>query len=104
MARLDDPSAELGRLRVLVGPSEIAYEALVADRDAAIEAAKAATLEVGELRGQLTEMSVQLSRARQDQDLLLRNLEMNGVERMLDLGKRRWTSSVAPRLKRLGDR
>lgn len=104
MARLDDPNEELGRLRTLVGPSETAYAAVAADRDEAIAAAKSAALEAGELRGQLAEMSVQLSRARQDQDVLLRNLEMNGVERLLDLSKRRWTSSVAPRLKRLGDR
>lgn len=104
VSRPDHPSVELARLRVLVGPSEASYEALIADRDRARDLAKSAAMEVGELRGQLTEMSVQLSRARQDQDLLLRTVEMNGVERMLDLGKRRWTSSVSPRLKRLNER
>lgn len=66
--------------------------------------AKQAAFESGELRGQLTEMSVQLSRARQDQDLLQQRVEMNGLERMLDRGKRRWAASGAPRLKKITGR
>ena len=104
MAERDDSSGELARLRSLVGPSETSYHALLADRDESQRVAKAAVLEAGELRGQLTEMSVQLSRARQDQDLLLQRVEMNGLERMVDRGKRRWSGSVVPRAKRLGGR
>ena len=93
-------ASELDRLRRLVGPSETSYAALRQDRDEAERVAKAAVLEAGELRGHIVEMSAQLSRARQDQDLLQRRIEMTGWERMLDRVHRRWTMSVVPRLKR----
>lgn len=99
---MSDVSAdsELERLRELVGPSETSYVALRADRDAAQEAARSAELEAGRLRGHIVELSTQLSRARQDQDLLQRQIEMTGVERLVDRVQRRWTASVVPRLKR----
>ena len=87
-----------------MGPSEAAYATLIADVKRAEAVAKQSVLEAGELRGQLTEMSVQLSRARQDQDLLQQRVEMNGVERIIDRGKRRWAGSAAPRLKKIIDR
>lgn len=92
--------SELERLRKLVGPSETSYEQLRADRDEAQQVAREATLELGALRGRIVEISTQLSRARQDQDLLQRRVEMTGYERMLDRAHRRWTTSIAPRLKR----
>lgn len=92
---------EVERLRQLVGPSETAYVALRRDRDEAQRVAKAAVHDAGELRGQLAEMSVQLSRARQEQDLALRRLDMTTAERWADRVGRRWTGSVAPRLRRL---
>jgi hypothetical protein len=99
----NDLSAELARLRILVGPSEVAYATLLADVERAHSVAKQAALDAGELRGKITEMSVQLSRARQDQDLLQRRVEMNGLEQVMDRGKRRWASSVVPRLKKITD-
>ena len=92
--------SELERLRDLVGPSETSYAELRADRDAAQDAAREAELEAGRLRGHIAELSTQLSRARQDQDLLQRQIEMTGVERLIDRVQRRWTTSVVPRLKR----
>lgn len=92
--------SELERLRKLVGPSETSYEQLRTDRDEAQRVAREATMEAGELRGRIVEISTQLSRARQDQDLLQRRVEMTGYERMLDRVHRRWTASIAPRLKR----
>ncbi len=91
---------ELERLQALVGPSEVAYQALRADRDAALAVAKHATAEVGVLRGTIEEMSVQLSRARQDQDLLLRRAAMTPARRVVDRFVRRWSTSVVPRLER----
>lgn len=93
--------AEIERLRAMVGPSEVAYEALRADRDAAQLVAKQATAEAGALRGTIEEMSVQLSRARQDQDLLLRRAAMTPARRAADRLVRRWTTSVVPRAERL---
>jgi len=92
--------SELERLRALVGPSETSYEQLRADRDEAQHVARDATLECGELRGHIVEISTQLSRARQDQDLLMSRVEMSGFERVLDRAKRRWETSIAPRVKR----
>lgn len=97
----DLPIDEMERLRALVGPSEVAYEALRADRDAAQLEAKQATAEAGALRGTIEEMSVQLSRARQDQDLLLRRAAMTPARRAADRFVRRWTTSVVPRADRL---
>ena len=95
---------ELERLRALVGPSEVAYESLRADRDAAQQIAKAAMAETGGLRGRLTEMSVQLSRARQDQEILLRRADMAPWRRVVDRCHRRWSTSVVPRASRVADR
>ena len=92
--------SELERLRRLVGPSETSYEQLLVDRDEARCVARDALSEVGELRGHIVELNTQVSRARQDQDLLQRRIEMTGWERALDRVQRRWTSSVVPRLKR----
>ncbi|HEY5663129.1 MAG TPA: hypothetical protein VIS05_03745 [Ilumatobacter sp.] len=94
-------AGELERLRALVGPSEVAYEALRADRDAAVEVARSALAEAGELRGQITEMSVQLSRARQDQDLLQRRAQMSVGRLVGDRVAHRWRTSVVPRAQRL---
>ncbi len=99
MGMVSDES-ELERLRSLVGPSETAYEQLLADRDEAQRVAREARAETGELRGRILELNTQVSRARQDQDLLQRRVEMSGWERLLDRAHRRWTSSIVPRLKR----
>ena len=93
-------ASELERLRELVGPSETSYAELRTDRDAARAVARDAEAEAGRLRGQIVEMSAQLSRARQDQDLLQRQIEMTGLERLADRVQRRWVTSVLPRLKR----
>lgn len=95
------PPDELERLRALVGPSEVGYRALRADRDAALLLARTASAEVGVLRGTIEEMSVQLSRARQDQDLLLRRAAMTPVHRATDRFVHRWKTSVVPRAERL---
>jgi len=97
----DGSGDELDRLRALVGPSEVAYESLLNDRAAAEALAKQALSETGELRGRLEEMSVQLSRARQDQDVLLRRADMTPWRRVADRLQRRWTTSVAPRVSTL---
>ena len=99
MSAVSDES-ELERLRSLVGPSEISYAELLADRDEAQRVARDAGIEVGELRGHILELNTQVSRARQDQDLLQRRIEMSGWERLLDRAQQRWTMSVVPRLKR----
>ena len=93
-------ASELERLRALVGPSERSYAALEADRDAAEQVAREAETEAGRLRGHIVELSAQLSRARQDQDLLQRQIHMTGWERLVDRVQRRWRSSVVPRVKR----
>ena len=104
----DDTATELARLRALVGPSEVSYEALRADRDAAQLLAKEALAETGELRGTIEEMRVQLARARQDQDVLLRRAEMTPygrtVDRITGTVAHRWKTSVVPRATRLLDR
>jgi uncharacterized coiled-coil DUF342 family protein len=99
MGEVSDAS-ELERLRSLVGPSETAFAELRADRDEAQRVARDALAEVGELRGHILELNTQVSRARQDQDLLLRRIEMTGWERLLDRVRHRWRMSVVPRLKR----
>ncbi len=92
--------SELERLRNLVGPSETAYAELLADRDEAQQVARDASAAAGELRGHIVELKTQVSRARQDQDILQRRIEMTGTERILDRAQQRWTLSVVPRLKR----
>lgn len=99
MSAVSDES-ELERLRDLVGPSETSYAQLRADRDEAERVARDALAVTGELRGHIVELNAQVSRARQDQDLLQRRIEMTGWERMLDRVHRRWKMSVVPRLKR----
>jgi hypothetical protein len=94
-------SAEADRLRALVGPSETGYAALQRDRDEAQALARSAVMEAGELRGRIAELSVQLARARQDQDLLLRRIEMTTAERLIDRTRRRLQISVVPRVRRL---
>ena len=96
-----DAAAELERLRRLVGPSEVAYEQLRRDVEEAARVAREAVEEAGRLRGLLTETNVQLSRARQDQDVLLRRAEMGPVRRVADRVVARWDRSVVPRLRRL---
>lgn len=97
----DAPGAELERFRALVGPSEIAYSDLLRDRDESQRIARDALAELGELRGQIEEMSVQLSRARQDQDVLLQRAAMTGFGQIADRAKHRWRTSVTPRLSKL---
>jgi hypothetical protein len=99
MSDVSDES-ELERLQRLVGPSETSYTELLADRDEAQRVARDALAETGELRGHIVELNTQVSRARQDQDLLQRHIEMTGTERLLDRAQQRWTMSVVPRLKR----
>ena len=99
MSAVSDES-ELERLRNLVGPSETAYGELLADRDEAQRVARDASAAVGELRGRIVELNTQVSRARQDQDILQRRIKMTGTERILDRAHQRWTVSVMPRLKR----
>lgn len=101
---MDSEPDEIERLRRLVGPSERSYESLRADRDAAQRVARDARAEVGELRGRIEEMRVQLARARQDQDVLLQQAAMRPVARTLDRLRRRVTTSVVPRLTRLDPR
>lgn len=97
---------ELERLRSLVGPSEASYRRLNADLDAAVEQTRSAELAAGELRGRLEEMSVQLARARQDQDTLQRRREMGAGARTVDLGREWWREVARPAggrvLRRLG--
>jgi hypothetical protein len=69
-------AVELARLRALVGPDERSYARLRADRDGAVDAAREAEAAVGELRGTIAEMRVQLARARQDQDTYQRGLTL----------------------------
>jgi hypothetical protein len=92
---------ELERLRRLLGPSERAYEELRRDVEEARRVAKEALAETGRLRGQLTETNVQLARARQDQDVLLRRAEKGPLGRVVDRVSERWRRSVVPRLRRL---
>lgn len=104
MSDMPDASSEIERLRELIGPSERSYAALLRDRDEAIEVARRAEVEAGRLRGDITEMSVQLSRARQDQEVLLVQSEMTTVRRLIDRVRRRWARSVTSRLRRLAGR
>jgi hypothetical protein len=94
----DEVHAELDRLRDLVGPSERSYADLQADVAAAQLVAKEALAETGRLRGRIEEMSVQLSRARQDQDLLQQRVGMTPLGRASDRVARRWRTSVVPRV------
>ncbi len=93
--------AELRRLRELVGPSEIDYATLLADVEAATAAAKRSELEAGRLRAHIEQLSTDLWRARQDQDLIVRRREMSLPAYVRYRVARRWRISAAPRLRRL---
>lgn len=95
MGEVDD---ELERLRDLVGPSEKSYAALREDRDQAVQAAKDALAEAGELRGHIVDLSVQLSRARQEQEYDQVSAAMSPTERVVYRARRRWATSATPRL------
>ena len=99
-----DERAELERLRTLVGPSELDYATLRADVDAASSQAKAAELEAGKLRAHVEQLSTDLWRARQDQDLIVRRREMTLPAYLRYRVVRRWRISAAPRLRRLWER
>lgn len=60
--------AEIDRLRELVGPSEQSYVDLRHELLAVRDAARGAQATAGSLRGQIAELEVALSRARQDQE------------------------------------
>jgi len=97
-------SDEVERLRRLVGPSERGFADLQADVTAAEKHARQADAAAGELRGRLAEMSVDLSRARQEQDIAMRRVDMSPSERWADRANRRWSASVRPRVQRLARR
>lgn len=63
-----DLRREIDRLRALVGPSEQRYEELRAELQSAADTVKGAEAAAGVLRGRITELEVDLVRARQDQD------------------------------------
>lgn len=95
---------EIERLRTLVGPSEAGYLQLRDDLAAAEDAARSAELAAGELRGRLEEMSVQLARARQDQDTMARRREMGAGAHFADLGREYWREVIRPLLARVARR
>ncbi len=64
---VDSRADEIERLQALVGPSEASYRELQAELGNAREAVRAAEAENGRLRGELTELRIDLHRARQDQ-------------------------------------
>lgn len=100
MPAVDDTEAsdELERLRELVGPSETSYAELREDRDHAVLAAKRASAEAGELRGHIVDLSVQLSRARQDQEYQQVSAAMSPPARLVYRVRRRIATSVTPRV------
>lgn len=98
MTPMDEAADELERLRELVGPSESSYTALREDRDQAVQVAKDAMAEAGEMRGHIVDLSVQLSRARQDQEYQQVSAAMGPVERVAYRVRRRVATSVTPRL------
>jgi multidrug resistance efflux pump len=81
------PSAELDRLRALVGPSEASYEQLRAELAHARDAIRASEAQLGRLRGELTELRVDLARARQDQ-YQIRRIVLAPAIRVRDLLRR----------------
>jgi len=66
--RVDELTAEVDRLRDLVGPSEQSYLDLRRDLLAASDAVRGAQAAEGVQRGRVIELEVELARARQDQD------------------------------------
>lgn len=65
--RILDPSDEIDRLRALVGPTEASYEDLQVELANARNAVRAAEADNGRLRAEITELRIDLHRARQDQ-------------------------------------
>ncbi len=59
--------AEVERLQALVGPNEQSYADLRTELAGASAAVREMEAEMGRLRGTITEMQVELHRARQDQ-------------------------------------
>lgn len=57
---------EIARLQALVGPDEQSYAALRSELNAAGAEVKAAHLELGRLRGMVTERDIAVRRAQQD--------------------------------------
>lgn len=104
MSAMDEAADELERLREMVGPSETSYAELREDRDQAVHAAKQAFAEAGELRGHIVDLSVQLSRARQDQEYAQVSAAMSPAERLVYRARRRVATSVTPRLTGLARR
>lgn len=70
-AEVDALRAEVSHLRALVGPSEATYRELAAAAEVAERVVREHDAELGRLRGQIAEMSVQLARARQEQEWAL---------------------------------
>ena len=66
-ANLARAEGEIARLRRLVGPHEHDYDDLKAEIVAAEQAVRTAEAANGELRAEITELRVDLRRARQDQ-------------------------------------
>jgi len=99
-----DGSDELERLRDLVGPSETSYAELLQDRNQAVLAAKQASAEAGELRGHIVDLSVQLSRARQDQEYQQISATLSRPALVAYRVRRRIATSVTPRVAALGRR
>lgn len=93
-----ETSDEVQRLRALVGPSEKSYEELRRDRDESVRVAREAMAEVGELRGDIVDLRVQVSRARQDQEYGQVAAAMNPTQRVMYRARRRWATSITPRL------
>lgn len=93
--------SEIEVLRALVGPSETDYLQLRADLEEASSAVMAAEMSAGKLRGELAELSVQLARARQDQDTMQRRRDMNAGAYVADLGRELWIEVLRPPLARV---
>lgn len=66
--RVDELTAEVERLRALVGPSERSYTEMYEDLLAARDIAKGAEAATGQLRGEISWFAVALERAQQDQE------------------------------------
>lgn len=86
-AERPDASEELDRLRALVGPTESSYVELRDQLAAAQDAVRAAEAENGRLRGRITELELDLHRARQDQ-FHLQRLALSPVRRVVHAARR----------------
>lgn len=94
-------ASELQRYRSLVGPSERSYREIQDNASASLEQARQATHDAGRLRGELQEMSVELARARQEQDRFQRRRSMSASAYVADLGRECWSEICRPALGRL---